>query len=217
MRKSSYIGRRFGYLTVLEKIESDGNRFRYLCKCDCGAETVADIRNLRTGHTKSCGCYRRAVTSERNTTHGMAGTQSYKAWKGMIKRCENPAGKSYKNYGGRGINVCMEWRYDFLAYYSYISHLDNFGKPGYSLDRINNNGNYEPGNVRWATKSTQNNNTRSNHVIDIDGEKKTLAQWCRVINCFSGNACRGMRREGIDFIRKRLPPNDSQNWRVLPE
>jgi hypothetical protein len=114
-----------------------------------------------------------------NRSHGGTGTPEYSAWKGMIQRCHNTKDKSYKNYGARGIRVCTEWRNSFAVF------LDAIGKKPTSLhtvERINNDGNYEPGNVRWATRLEQNNNTRKNRFIESAGETKTLSQWSRQLN-----------------------------------
>lgn len=96
----------------------------------------------------------------RYKTHGMSQSPIYRKWHDMKTRCYYSGNISYKNYGGRGITVCEEWRNSFQAFYDYVSQLPHYGEPGYSLDRIDNDGNYEPGNVRWATKLMQMNNRR---------------------------------------------------------
>ena len=97
----------------------------------------------------------------RGITHGMSKTSLYNAWRGMRSRCSLQTCRSYKDYGNRGIQVCEEWKNDFQAFYDYVSQLPHFGEKGYSLDRINNEGNYEPGNVKWSTSKEQANNRRT--------------------------------------------------------
>lgn len=94
----------------------------------------------------------------------------------MNHRCFNENDKNFSNYGGRGITVCDEWRKDFVAFYEYVSKLEHFGEDGYSLDRINNDGNYEPGNVRWANRVEQGRNKRNNVIVEYDGKNMTLTE-----------------------------------------
>lgn len=155
-------GKRFNRLTVLKRIEprvfpSGQTQTQYLCKCDCGNEVVVLYRNLITGNTKSCGCY----AIEFRTHHDKWGTKVYKCWDNMKSRCLNPHATGYENWGGRGIKVYEEWIHSFDKFYDYVSKLPHFGEDGLQLDRINNDGNYEPGNLRWATRSEQALNTRT--------------------------------------------------------
>lgn len=106
-------------------------------------------------------------------------TRAYRAWAHMKGRCYCKTDKSYANYGGRGITVCDKWRYSFELFLEDVSSLENFGEKGYSLNRINNDGNYEPGNVEWADYTAQQNNKRSNRLITYNGETKTLSQWAK--------------------------------------
>lgn len=161
-------GQKFGRLTVIERADSTKHgAARWLCKCDCGNDTVVIGDELRKGATRSCGCLAKETTSSRmkgctpyNKTHGKTGTLIYKEWSEMKRRCNNKNDKSYHNYGGRGISVCDIWQNSFEAFYDNVSKLPHFGEQGYSLDRINNDGNYEPNNVRWATAKEQANNRR---------------------------------------------------------
>lgn len=157
-------GKTFGRLTVIERAESDRNGLtQWRCRCSCGSVIVTRSQDLRRGASKSCGCRTREVTADRNLRHGMAGTRPYRIWKNMKTRCFNPRSKSYSNYGGRGITVCEKWANSFEAFWE---DMGPTYKDGLELDRIDPNGNYEPGNCRWVDKKTQNRNTRANRVVD---------------------------------------------------
>lgn len=166
------VGKRFGRLVVLGMgVPNKQGRSRWLCRCDCGAQKEILAGKLTCGNTRSCGCLRREVCAERarernekNVKHGLTrvGTRHplYWTWTSMLRRCQVPTRKDYKNYGGRGIRVCKRWE-EFDLYLADV--MAEIGpKPGseYSIDRIDNEGNYEPGNIRWATPKQQVNNRR---------------------------------------------------------
>lgn len=170
-------GRRYGRLTVIEKSNEKGGNGKSLywkCQCDCGNIVIVNGRYLRNGDTKSCGC----------KNHGMTGTRLYEIWKGIIKRCCSQSNKAYHNYGGRGITVCEEWLHDFRKFYDWA--IANGYKEGLSIDRIDNNGNYEPSNCRWGTQKEQMNNTRKNHIITYKGETHTISEWADIVGiCYN--------------------------------
>lgn len=178
MRAKDLTGQKFGKLTVIKEIENRGKHRLWLCRCECGNEKIIYQTHITTGKTKSCGCLHSEIASEiaktRQTKHGMFGTRIYGIWHGIKTRCENSHNANYKNYGGRGINVCEEWR-EFEPFYEWA--LSNGYKEGLTIERVDVNGNYEPSNCRWATVKEQMNNKRNNHLITYNGETKTVSQW----------------------------------------
>lgn len=178
-------GKRFGRLIVIERDENDkyGN-LMWLCKCDCGNVVTVRGNHLKHGQTQSCGCLQAEKSKERiieyNYVHGKRGTRIYGSWKSIKDRCLNCNSSAFHNYGGRGITICDEWKNDFQAFYDYVSQLPHFGEKGYTLDRINNDRNYEPGNVKWSTEKEQANNRRTNVLITFNNETHTLQQWSEI-------------------------------------
>lgn len=173
------IGDVFGRLTILKPAPSQRGAIRWVCLCVCGTKTIVVQYSLRNGDTTSCGCYHREITSNRNKTHGQAGTPLYQTWKSIIARCTNPRNPSYPDYGGRGITISPTWRHSFIAFAEYVTtHLGPQPTPKHTLDRIDNgSGHYEPGNLRWATRIEQNRNKRSNAWLTHNNETKLLIEW----------------------------------------
>ena len=174
-------GERFGRLVVLKRHHKDKHRnFYWLCKCDCGNETVVQSNNLKNRNVKSCGCLGREVHSKRLKTHGLSRTRIYCIWRCMIDRCYNKKNKRYYCYGEKGIRVCDEWRNCFLTFRGWA--LNNGYREDLTIDRINVNGNYEPTNCRFVDKYTQANNMSCNHKIEYKGETKNMAEWAKIFN-----------------------------------
>lgn len=170
--------RKFNMLTVKERVSnSKQGKARWKCLCKCGNYCIVESSKLLNETTKSCGCYRKSRIGDESRKHGKTRTKIYKTWCHIKQRCFDKNDTRYNDWGGRGITICDEWKDDFQAFCDYVSKLENFGKVGYSIDRINNDGNYEPGNVRWVTKIVQNNNTRRNHYLTYNGKTQTIAQW----------------------------------------
>lgn len=173
-----FTGRVFDRLTVLRRAPNHDGRVAWTCHCVCGKECVGLAILLRTGMKRSCGCLHSEVTAARNTKHGAAKrgevTSEFAIWSGMISRCYDPKTTRYPQYGGRGIAVCDEWRTDFAAF---LAHVGPRPSSKHSIDRIDNDRGYEPGNVRWATMKEQCRNRRNNHYITIGTETMALAAW----------------------------------------
>lgn len=167
--------RRFGRLVALGPIGRNANGdIRWHCRCDCGNATFVAATHLIHNHTTSCGCYQAEVTTKRSTSHGMSHTKEYEAWCSMNKRCYSPNNKEYQNYGGRGIAVCDEWRYDFVAFYDHIGPMPF---PKATIDRINNELSYFPGNVKWSTQKEQARNRRNNTLLTHNGKTQSMSAW----------------------------------------
>lgn len=155
------VGQQFERLLVIEEdMTNNEKKAKWICKCDCGNIVSVYGHNLKSGTTKSCGCLYRDRKGEHNPRYetGLSREWIYSTWNSMKQRCFNPNATEYSAYGGRGITVCEEWKNSFKCFYEYVSKLPHYGEEGRSIDRINNNGNYEPGNVRWATKEQQYEN-----------------------------------------------------------
>lgn len=156
-QKYDLIGKRFGKLVVLQNSGNKDGRSLWLCQCDCGKQTIVMGRYLIKGRTKSCGCYRKGFGTLWNVKHGQSGSTEYNSWRGMIERCTNPKNIGFNNYGGRGIKVCERWLNSFEAF---LQDMGPKPTPKHSLERIDNNGDYEPGNCKWEIRIKQNRNQR---------------------------------------------------------
>ena len=170
------IGKRFERLVVVHLVErTTAGLYRWLCQCECGGTTTTNTANLRRGHTKSCGCLQRQQASRASRNpFGHSHSRLYRRWQMMIQRCHNPKRPDYPNYGGRGIFVADEWRTSFHCFAAAIGPMPS---PDHQIERIDNDRNYEPGNVRWATRIEQARNRSTNTHLQIGGQTKTLVEW----------------------------------------
>lgn len=144
--------------------------------CECGNEKSISINDVKSGCTLSCGCYHASIMAGMST-HGMAHTKIHNTWKRIVQKCTNSKNPDYKYYGGRGILMCDKWRNSFEAFYADMGDVND----GMTIDRIDNNGNYEPSNCRWATRLEQARNTRQNCNLIFNGKTRCIAAWAEEI------------------------------------
>lgn len=180
-----YLGRKFGRLTVIEYAGKDKNSCNiWKCKCECGNIRFAITSSLTSGRVKSCGCLHteeaRKRVKEIADKKGKRDERLSVIWMNMKKRCYDSKNTSFKYYGARGIKVCDEWKESFDEFYKWA--ISNGYSPNLTIDRIDTNGNYSPKNCRWSTQKVQQNNRRNNHLIEMNGEIHTMAEWCDILN-----------------------------------
>lgn len=178
MAHKDIIGQKFGRLLVTEYV---GTKKPWKCLCECGNEVIVSTNQLTTGHTKSCGCYKRDILVKCHLIHGQSGGRNnkesrlHRIWTGMKARCNNPHVKDYPYYGGRGITVCHEWKTSFDDFHKWA--IENGYSDKLTLDRIDNEKNYCPNNCRWVDRKTQMRNTRLSHYVTCNGITKTITEW----------------------------------------
>lgn len=175
-------GMRFGRYTVIERgedyVEPSGrHRVRWLCRCDCGIEKLVSGEALRKGKVRSCGCLQRDLLSAKQGTHRESNTPLYAIWLAMRRRCNLKTDKAYKDYGGRGISVCNEWNSSFEIFRDWSICNGYYMDCKLTLDRIDNDGNYEPSNCRWVDRVVQANNRRSCRLYTYNGETHNINEW----------------------------------------
>ena len=189
--KEDLTGREFDRLKVIRYIpasEREGYGKKkdsrvWLCECSCGNTVRLRTQQLTHGKARSCGCYCKDVFRKRieeNRTHGKKNTRLYRIWGDMKDRCFNQSAKDYPRYGGKGVNICEQWVNDFQSFYDWS--IKNGYSDNLTLDRIDNNGNYEPDNCRWATMKEQCRNRSNTLIIEYKGEKRPLSEWCEILN-----------------------------------
>jgi hypothetical protein len=198
-------GRQFGRLTVLGFSHKEGKYCYWLCQCDCGRRKITRPISLKSGDTQSCGHHSLGGPSR----HGQHKTSLYQAWADMKGRCYNKKTKRYPHYGGRGIAVCEEWRDSFEAF---AEHIGPKPSPRHSIDRIDNDRGYEPGNVRWATSDQQNRNYSRNRLVTIDGRTMCVTDWCQEVGLSPSSFWKRIGK-GWDEKSAMLTPKDPKQDR----
>lgn len=195
-------GQVFGRLTVMS-LTQGGKSSKWLCLCECGSTVSVFSTNLRGGHSASCGCLREEQRKERSTRHGNAKdgkpTRTYKIWIGLRERCNNPRFRNWQNYGGRAISVCERWN-------SFENFLADMGEqpPGLTIERVNNELGYEPGNCVWATTAVQARNRRNNLRITVCGREMVMRDACAAHNVNYFSVCSYRIERGLTSIEAFL-------------
>lgn len=204
MQRLDLSGQRFGRLVAVRRENRASHISFWVCQCDCGGQASVRLGNLRNGHTTSCGCAKHEMEHSLSHGHDRVGrrTRTLRCWSGAKTRCFNTKNPNYPRWGGRGITMCDEWRDSFAAF------LRDMGEcpEGKSLDRIDNDGNYEPGNCRWATLGEQAANKRNNVLVPLGGKRVTLREFSRAkgINYHSLHALMRHHGQPADVIARRM-------------
>lgn len=187
------VGERYERLLVTSRADNNkSGRAMWNCLCDCGKTKAIIGVTLRNGRSKSCGCIRSEMNTERLTIHGMAQSPEYSVWVAMIQRCTNPNNKEFENYGDRGISVCERWVNSFS---NFIKDMGERPTHRHSIERVDNNTGYSPENCAWATMTEQSKNKRTTIFCTINGVKKPLVDWAREY-CIDPGLIRDRKRRG---------------------
>ncbi len=170
-------GIRFGRLTVIKRAPNNkGGKTMWECVCDCGKIRIVCASNLKRGVSTSCGCFRKELLSEKQTIHGDSNNaRLYRIWKNMKSRCSCKSVSQYKDYGGRGISVCEEWKHNYTVFKQWS--IANGYRDDLTIDRINNDGDYCPENCRWVSRSEQNLNKRNRCLLTYRNKTQTITEW----------------------------------------
>ena len=179
------------------------------CVCECGTVRKVNGKNLTLGTSSSCGCY----VAEINTKHGMSRTRVYSIWEGMKQRCTSPSSSYWHRYGSRGIKVCERWQ----SFENFYADLGEPPSKQHSLGRIDNDGDYEPSNVRWETLEQQNNNKVLNHKVTIDGVTKTLTQWAEENGLKPSTVMSRVSYGWSDYDAVTLPSKRGQRYKGITQ
>jgi len=206
-------GKKFDRLTAVKIIGKLRKANLWLCVCDCGNETQAVVSQLTRGDKTSCGCKKKekrdwkrpdlAQRNKDNAKHAMSGGYTYSSWIAMKARCHDPKDKDYPRWGGRGIVVCEAWRNSFVEFYKDMGERPK----DHTIDRIDNNGNYEPGNCRWAVQKVQSNNTRKNYYVEYQGKTQTAKQWAEELGIVEYKTMLYRLRSGWDVHLAMTTPS----------
>lgn len=196
-KKLDLTGEKFGKLTAVRELpqRKDG-KVVWETVCDCGRTIQTIGRDLKRGHTKSCGCLPSAILTKRNTSHGARKTRTYSIWTNMIQRCTNPGMSNFKYYGGRGISVPDEWK-NFSDFLASMGHAPE----NMTLERINNAIGYSAENCKWANRTEQANNTRRNDNIEFNGKTQSLSAWAKEVGLTQPALWKRLYQRGWELAR----------------
>lgn len=182
MRRDDLVGRKFGRWLVVGYSHTKNGRAYWNCVCECGGSKLVNTGDLNSGDSTSCGCFKIENAKVLYTKHGRRDTPEFDAWVHLRQRCYNKNDSAYKNYGKKGIIVCDEWLDEERGFINFYNHIGDRPSPIHSVDRYPNKyGNYEPGNVRWATPKQQANNKTNNVIFEFNGVKGTISQICDLV------------------------------------
>lgn len=184
-------GQRFGRWEVIQRGPNAGTKARWLCRCDCGEVRLVNSSRLARGGSRSCGCDALRGRHHPSFVHGRSRTTEYIIWGGIVQRCENPSNPHYPSYGARGITICKKWRDDFASFYADMGPRPS---PRHSVDRIDNDGPYAPGNCRWALPIQQSRNSRINRMVTVHGRRVCLKEAAEIL---------GLRYSTVQFRLRR--------------
>jgi hypothetical protein len=191
MKNKIVVGQKFGRLTVLFEAYVRNRAKYWFCLCDCGNTKVIRTGNLKSGTSKSCGCLQKELLSEKKATHKMSHSGTYRSWKSMKARCNNPNSPKYKSYGGRGITVCDRW---INSFEDFLEDMGERPSRKYSIERKNNNGNYEPENCIWLLKGKQQRNMRTTVFITYNNRTQCRADWAEELGIKHSTLAGRLRR-----------------------
>lgn len=187
----------FGRLTVIERAPNQGGRVYWWCQCVCGTRHLVRASHLVNGLIQSCGCFRKEWARDEGLTHGMTQSPEYRIWAHIKGRCLNINDRRYPGWGGRGIEMCLEWQDSFEAFFDFMGPRPS---PQHTIERKNNNGPYAPGNCVWLLRPLQARNRRNNHVITLNGDTRCLAEWLEILG-LSRATYQGRRKRGWSVER----------------
>lgn len=202
--------KRFGRLVAIKPIgKNEHGNYLWLCRCDCGNEHIVASGKLIQGKSKSCGCYRKEIRKMSLEKHGLTTggkPRTFIIWNGMKARCYNPNAISYKSYGARGIKVCDEWlgEHGFKNFHNWA--IKNGYKDELEIDRIENEGNYEPSNCQWISKQENREKQRKTRYFEINGERLNISQWCKKLGISKSIAYKKIKESEktfVDFIAEK--------------
>jgi hypothetical protein len=183
-------GQKFGRLLVESCSDRRSGNIYWSCLCDCGQRCTVRADRLKSGETKSCGCWHVESVTQRSTKHGGIRSGSYKTWQAMIERCRNPNNSGYHLYGARGVRVCPEWS---ASYQAFRDDMGDRPSDRHSIDRIDPNGDYGPSNCRWATPNQQARNRRDSNNLTLNGVTRNIADWSDSIGISVGGIKKRLR------------------------